>query len=137
MVVLYIARLEKKCSGKRGCVVKRVGLNSGGEVARFFFLEKRGNTGIIGKTDAQKHAIPSHFPIIKRSRPALHNSLGSTDLLKGHPAVAHLLSDLLRGHSAVARSTNIYKQKTHAKFRRQTPASTVGTRRELETALHR
>ena len=41
--------------------------------------------------------------------------LGSTDLLKGHPAVARLLSDLLRGHPAVARSTNIYKQKTHGK----------------------
>ena len=35
----------------------------------------------------------------------------STDLLKGHPAVARLLSDLLRGHPAVARSTNIYMEK--------------------------
>ena len=34
-----------------GFKLKRLGLDSGGEVARFFFLEKRENTGILGKTD--------------------------------------------------------------------------------------
>ena len=55
-------------------LTEMVGLDSGGEVARFFFLEKRGNTGIIGKTDIRKHATLSHFLIIKRLRPTLHNS---------------------------------------------------------------
>ena len=49
-----------------------VGSDSWEKVARFFFLE-RGNTTLIGKkTDVRKHAISTHFPIMKRSRPILH-----------------------------------------------------------------
>ena len=48
-----------------GIGIERVGSGSGGEVARFFFLEVAGNTDLERKTDVGKHAILSHFPMVK------------------------------------------------------------------------
>ncbi len=95
-----------------GTDVGRVGLGSRREVARFFFLEVTENRGIIGKTNEGKHAILSHFPIVKtpnsnsRSKHTPNATIfhllspNHTEIL--HSMVLHvsrLLTDLLRGQS--------------------------------------
>ncbi len=92
--------------------VERVGLGSRGEVARFFFLEVAENRGIIGKTNEGKHAILSHFPMVKtpnsnsRSKHTPYTTI--LHLLSPNPIgilrsmvlhVSRLLIDLLRGQS--------------------------------------
>ena len=41
---------------------ERVGLDSGGEVARFFFLEVAENTNLKGKTDVGNMQFQATFP---------------------------------------------------------------------------
>ncbi len=74
-----------------GADVERVGLGSRGEVARFFFLEVAENIGIIRKTNEGKHAILSHFPMVKTP-----NS-NSWSKHTPHATILHLLSSNLTG----------------------------------------
>ncbi len=93
-----------------GTDVERVGFDFRGEVARFFFLEVAENRGIIGKTNEGKHAILSHFPMVKRpnsnsrSKHTPHATI--LHLLSANPTgilrsmvlhISRLLTDLLRG----------------------------------------
>ncbi len=92
--------------------VERVGLGSRGEVARFFFLEVAENRSIIEKTNEEKHAILSHFHMVKTlnsnswSKHTSHATI--LHLLSPNPNrifrsmvlhVSRLLTDLLRGQS--------------------------------------
>ncbi len=95
-----------------GTDVERVGLDSRGEVARFFFLEMAENRSIIGKINEGKHAILSYFPMVKtpnsnsRSKHTPHATIlhplspNPTGVLRSMALhVSRLLTDLLRGQS--------------------------------------
>ena len=92
-------------------------MDSGGEVARFVFLDLRVNTGIIGKADVGKHialANPRFFlrPI---SAPAETNSNCSLG-----PVERSICSSSI-GHLAVARPQQNLEGKTNEKIQHQTP----------------
>ncbi len=95
-----------------GTDVERVGLSSRGELARFFFLEVVENRGIIGKTNGGKHAILSHFPMVKTPNSNFQSKHTPYSiilhLLSPNPTgifcsrvlhVSCLLTDVLRGQS--------------------------------------
>ncbi len=95
-----------------GTDVESVGLGSKGEIAGFFILVVAENRGIIGKTNEGKHAILSHFFMVKtpnsnsRSKHTTHATI--LYLLSPNPTeillsmvlhVSRLLTDLLRSQS--------------------------------------
>ncbi len=83
-----------------GTDIERVGFGFRGEVARFFFLELAENRGVIGKTNEGKHAILSHFPMVKTPN--------SNSRFKAHPSCNHSASIITKSYRNSSLNSHAY-----------------------------